>query len=161
MVFGYPGTTVEYLPSDAISQLIEVENPHKIAIRTAILGIMNAAMDADEALRIKYAAKAAGVANAWKKWQGETKGLKRFKTVENKQELEKKFENWAQGKEKYAGLLEEYRKLYQQRKELKLASVYQTEAGKKERRLSPLLHLFIQKSSVTNKRKTKLPIRLI
>lgn len=131
MVFGYPGTTVEYLPSDAISQLIEVENPHKIAIRTAILGIMNAAMDADEALRIKYAAKAAGVANAWKKWQGETKGLKRFKTVENKQELEKKFENWAQGKEKYAGLLEEYRKLYQQRKELKLASVYQTEAGKK------------------------------
>lgn len=131
MVFGYPGTTVEYLPSYAIAQLIEVENPHKIAIRTAILGIINAAMNSDEALRIKYAAKAAGVANSWKKWQGENKGLKRFRTIENKQQLEKEFENWAQGKKQYAGLLEEYRKLYQQRKELKLAAVYQTEAGKK------------------------------
>lgn len=131
MVFGYPGTTVEYLPSYAIAQLVDIENPHKIAIRTAILEIMNAAMNSDEALRIKYAAKAASVANSWKRWQGENKGLKRFNTIENKQQLEKEFGAWSQGKNEYEGLLSEYRELYQQRKDLILAFVYLTEAGKK------------------------------
>ncbi len=62
MIFGYPGTTNEYLPSHAIRQLTEVENPHKIAIRTAKLNVMNEAMDRSELTQIKYAAKAAGVA---------------------------------------------------------------------------------------------------
>ena len=71
MVFGYPGTTNEYLTSYAIDQIVSVEDPHKIKIRTAKLEVINAAMESDELLRIKYAAKAASVANAWKKWQGE------------------------------------------------------------------------------------------
>lgn len=66
MVFGYPGTTNEYLPSYAVDQLVELENPHKIAIRTAKLNIIKAAMNSSDLLRIKYASKAAGVANAWK-----------------------------------------------------------------------------------------------
>ena len=33
-------------------------------------------MRADDATRIKYASKYASVANYWKKWIGETKGLK-------------------------------------------------------------------------------------
>ena len=63
-------TTNEYLTSYAIEQLQNIENPHKIAIRTAKLNIINDAMESDELLRIKYASKAASVANAWKKWQG-------------------------------------------------------------------------------------------
>lgn len=74
MVFGYPGTTNEYLTSYAIEQLQNIENPHKIAIRTAKLNIINDAMESDELLRIKYASKAASVANAWKKWQEKPKG---------------------------------------------------------------------------------------
>lgn len=65
MVFGYPGTTNEYLTSCAIDQIASVEDPHKIKIRTAKLAVINA-MESDELLRIKYAAKAASVANAWK-----------------------------------------------------------------------------------------------
>jgi len=131
MVFGYPGTTQEYLTSYAIEQLTETENPHKVAIRTAKLNIMNEAMNRSELLRIKYAAKAAGVANAWKKWQGEIKGLKRFRTVECKRETEHKFAEWAQQYPEYAGLLENYKQLYQKRRELVLAGVYAQEAGKK------------------------------
>lgn len=129
MVFGYPGTTNEYLTSFAVAQIQDIENPHKIAIRTAKLNIMNEAMESDELLRIKYAAKAAGVANAWKKWQGEVKGLKRFNTVAQKQKLEQEFFRWASSKEKYNGLLDKYKKLYDRRKDLLLASAYLNEAG--------------------------------
>ncbi len=129
MVFGYPGTTKEYLPSFAIKQIAEIENPNKIAIRTAKLNILNAAMDSDELLRIKYAAKAAGVANSWKKWQGECKGLERFHTVKNKQRLEADFRQWAAGNEKYKDILGRYEELYKERKDLILASAYANEAG--------------------------------
>lgn len=129
MVFGYPGTTNEYLTSFAVEQVQDIENPHKIDIRTAKLNVINAAMESDELLRIKYAAKAASVANAWKKWQGEVKGLKRFNTVAQKQKLEQEFTRWASSKEKYNGLLDHYKELYEQRKDLILASAYLNEAG--------------------------------
>lgn len=131
MVFGYPGSTEEYLTSYAVRQIQEIENPHRIAIRTAKLNVINAAMAADELLRIKYASKAAGVANAWKKWQGEIRGLKRFRTVEKKQEEEKAFRIWAEGKPAYERLLGQYEHLYEQRRELILAASYLNEAGKR------------------------------
>lgn len=129
MIFGYPGTTNEYLPSHAIRQLTEVENPHKIAIRTAKLNVMNEAMDRSELTRIKYAAKAAGVANAWKKWQGEIKGLKRFHTIGNKEKQEAEFVKWAEGHKRYEGITERYRDLYARRENLIRAYVYASEAG--------------------------------
>lgn len=129
MIFGYPGTTNEYLPSYAIKQLVEIENPHKIAIRTAKLNVMNDAMNRSELLRIKYAAKAAGVANAWKKWQGEIKGLRRFHTVQNKESQEAEFAKWSEGKKRYDGILERYKSLYSQREALIQADIYANEAG--------------------------------
>lgn len=129
LVFGYPGTTNEYLTSYAVEQVQNIENPHKIAIRTAKLNVINKAMESDELLRIKYAAKAAGVANAWKKWQGEVKGLKRFNTVMQKQKLEQDFSQWADSKNKYEGLLDKYKEVYDRRKDLILASAYLNEAG--------------------------------
>lgn len=131
MVFGYPGTTTEYLPSYAIEQMQDIENPAKIAIRTAKLNVIDAAMESDELLRIKYAAKAASVANAWKKWQGETKGLKRFNTVGKKQQEEAAFRQWANDKKQYSTLLDRYKKLYDRRKDLILAASYLNEAGKR------------------------------
>ncbi len=131
MVFGYPGTTNEYLTSYAIEQIQQVENPHKIAIRTAKLNIIDAVMESDELLRIKYASKAASVANAWKKWQGEIKGLERFNTVAKKQQEEDNFRKWAEGKKEYSGLLDRYKQLYERRKELILALAYLNEAGKR------------------------------
>lgn len=131
MVFGYPGTTTEYLTSYAIDQIQNIEYPHRIAIRTAKLNVINQAMESDELLRIKYAAKAAGVANAWKKWQGEVKGLERFNTIATKQREEQAFRTWATDKPAYNMLLDKYKTLYGQRKELVLANAYLGEAGKK------------------------------
>lgn len=131
MVFGYPGTTNEYLTSYAIDQIANVEDPHKIKIRTAKLNVINDAMESDELLRIKYSAKAANVANAWKKWQGEIKGLDRFNTADNKRIVERNFNQWAQanGKTKYIGLTDRYKELYGAREEYILAAAYAIEAG--------------------------------
>ena len=113
MVFGYPGTTNEYLTSYAIDQIATVEDPHKIKIRTAKLDVINAAMESDELLRIKYAAKAASVANAWKKWQGESLGLERLGTLGKKRAYEERFARWAAGQPEYAGVLERLRSAYE------------------------------------------------
>jgi hypothetical protein len=145
VVFGYPGSTREYLPSFAIDQLVEVENPHKIRIRTAKLEIVDRAMESDELLRIKYSAKAAGIANSWKKWQGEVKGLKRFKSAEEKRQLEERFTAWAQDKPAYAGLVDRYRALYSTNHDYILAWIYATEAGTRGAEVMGLISQFRQK----------------
>ena len=129
MVFGYPGTTTEYLTSYALNLMTGVSNPHKINIRTNKLKVINSYMNADEGVRIKYAAKAAGVANSWKRWKGEIKGLKRFNTIKNKQEQEVNFQAWANNKTEYKNVLPELKKLYKEMEPYQLAYDYAVEAG--------------------------------
>jgi hypothetical protein len=133
MVFGYPGTTTEYLTSYALKMMTEVDNPHKIKIRTKKLDLMRADMDASPMVRIQYSAKYAGVANSWKRWQGEIKGLNRLNAIEKKEALEKKFEEWANStpelKKKYAGILAKMKTYYDQVTPLSLARDYAIEAG--------------------------------
>ena len=133
MVFGYPGTTTEYLTSHALKMMTEVDNPHKIKIRTKKLDLMRADMDASPLVRIQYSAKYAGVANSWKRWQGEIKGLRRLNAIEKKQELEAQFEKWANSqpelKKKYAGILKEMEGLYKELAPISLARDYALEAG--------------------------------
>ena len=92
MIFGFPGRTSEYLPSEAVRQIMEVNDPAKILIRDKTLGIMKRYMQTDEAIKIKYASKYAGIANAWKKWQGEILGLTRTNGVQKKLEYEAAFQ---------------------------------------------------------------------
>jgi hypothetical protein len=74
------------------------------------LDIMVNSMAADPAVRIKYASKYAGVANYWKKWLGESKGLERFHAVEKKKAFELAFQSWADKKGgPYAVILPAYR----------------------------------------------------
>jgi V8-like Glu-specific endopeptidase len=133
MVFGYPGTTKEYLTSYAIKQVVEIENPEKIEIRTKKLNIINEAMNSSELLRIKYASKAAGVANSWKRWIGEIKGLNRFNTIGEKQKLEAKFTEWVKASperiEKYGNVLPEMEKLYSQKEQYAYEYAYAIESG--------------------------------
>ena len=128
MVYGYPGRTNEYLMSDAVKYTAEKSNPHKIALRTLRLDIQKREMTKDQAVRIKYASKNASVANAWKKWQGEAKGIFRMRAIENKQEFEQKFTEWAKGKPEYENLVEKMHGLYNTIEELSLVQDYQTEA---------------------------------
>ena len=92
MVFGFPGRTQEYLPSVAVEQIVNDLNPAKIEIRDAALKIQDGFMRKDQAIKIQYASKYASIANYWKKWIGESKGLKKSNAVEIKQKFEKDFQ---------------------------------------------------------------------
>jgi hypothetical protein len=118
LVFGYPGTTQQYLPSLAIEQVIETVNPTRIAIRDLKLEIMSRYMQSDRAVAIQYSAKYARVSNAWKKWKGELLGLKRLDAVNVKQQQEKQFENWMnetdERKNSYSDILPAFNELYEE-----------------------------------------------
>ncbi|MHC1706482.1 MAG: S46 family peptidase [Bacteroidales bacterium] len=98
MVMGYPGRTDRYLTSYGVKLAIEVSNPTTVAIRDRRLSIMRNDMDASDAVRIKYASKYAGIANYWKYFIGQTKGLKRLKVYEKKKEQEAAFAAWVNAK---------------------------------------------------------------
>jgi hypothetical protein len=91
MVFGYPGRTQEYLPAVSVEQIVNDLNPAKIEVRDAALKVQDGFMRKDKAIKIQYAAKYASVANYWKKWIGETKGLKKSNAVQIKKDFEKDF----------------------------------------------------------------------
>ena len=91
MVFGFPGTTSEYLPAVAIQHITEEFNPTNIAIREAALKVIDAKMKESDAVRIKYASKQARIANAWKKWIGENLGIQKSGAVAKRRAFEATF----------------------------------------------------------------------
>ena len=112
MIYGFPGNTQEYVTSDAVDYVVNISNPMKIALRTIRLDIISEAQSKDVATRIAYAAKHANIANAWKKWQGESLGIERLGTVDKKKTYEKDFAAWAAGKPQYAHLLDSMHAAY-------------------------------------------------
>jgi hypothetical protein len=130
MVFGFPGRTQEYLPVVAIEQIVNSLNPAKIAIRDAALKVQDGFMRKDQAIKIQYASKYASVANYWKKWIGESQGLKKSNAVQIKKEFEKEFQNRVakSGKsDEYGNLLANFEKNYKAIDQYALARDYFTE----------------------------------
>lgn len=115
-VYGFPGTTQEYIPSYAVDMTALQRNPIAIGLRQQRLDIIDKAMESDKLTRIQYSAKAAGISNTWKKMIGESRGIKRLDGIEKKQEFEKTFQEWTQSNTetnaKYGELLPAFRKLY-------------------------------------------------
>jgi Peptidase S46 len=93
MVYGFPGRTNEYLSAAAVQQTGEVLNPARIAIRDKTLRIMEDAMKTSTDVKISYIAKKLGLANSWKKWQGESLGLRTYKVADKKRVYEEEFTN--------------------------------------------------------------------
>ncbi|MCD4694684.1 MAG: S46 family peptidase, partial [Bacteroidales bacterium] len=116
-VFGYPGTTHEYLPSYGIELQVNTINPIRIGIRDKRIAIFNEFMNKSPETRLQYAAKHAGISNGWKKWIGENRGIKRLKTIEQKKQFEAEFTKWVNTseelKEKYSTLLPEFNSTYE------------------------------------------------
>ncbi len=129
MVLGYPGTTQQHIPSYAVDLKKNHINPLRIKLRETRLNVMNKHMEQDKAVRIKYASKYAGISNGWKKWIGEIQGLERFKTIENKQKLEKEFKQWAKKHPNYQGIVEKYESLYAQLTPLQEGFYYAIESA--------------------------------
>ena len=131
LVFGYPGSTEEYEPSYSLELTTQVVNPARIQIRDTKLSVINLAMQNDKHTRIKYASKQSGIANGWKKWQGENNGLERLNAIDKKQKLELKFQEWTeQDKEhtkKYGNIISDYKNYYAKLTPFELAYHYWVE----------------------------------
>jgi hypothetical protein len=115
MVMGYPGRTQEYLPAVAVEQIVNTLNPARIEVRDAALKVQDAIMRKDNAIKIQYASKNASIANSWKKWIGESKGLKKSNAIGIKKDFEKDFQQKVikAGKQaEYGNLLSDFEKNY-------------------------------------------------
>ena len=128
LVYGFPGRTQEYIMSEGVRYVSEVSDPAKIALRTMRLDIQRKYMSQSQKIRIQYSSKNAGVANAWKKWQGEMKGINRLGTVEAKREYEKRFAEWAAGTE-YSTILPRLDSLYRALEPYTFAKEYYSETA--------------------------------
>ena len=127
-VYGFPGRTQEYIMSEGVRYVSEVSDPAKIALRTMRLDIQRKYMSQSQKVRIQYSSKNASVANAWKKWQGEMKGINRLGTVDAKREYEKRFAEWAAGTE-YSTILPRLDSLYRALEPYTFAKEYYSETA--------------------------------
>jgi len=131
MVFGFPGRTTQYLHSAAVEQIRSVNDPAKIAIRDEALKVIDGYMRKDEQIKIKYAAKYAGIQNSYKKWQGEVLGLTRTDAVGKKKNFEATFQKRVDAnpafKVKYGNLLNDLANQYALMEPYGLARDYYTE----------------------------------
>jgi hypothetical protein len=101
-------------------------------VRDAALKVQDGFMRKDQAIKIQYASKYASVANYWKKWIGESKGLKKSNAVEVKQKFETDFQQKVikAGKEAaYGNLLRDFEKNYAEIKDYALARDLFTEVA--------------------------------
>jgi len=131
MVFGYPGSTSEYVTSYHIDMVKNYLNPKMIDIRTKKIEIMESAINSDPLIRIQYSAKKAGLANSWKRWIGESQGLENMKTIDKKREFENNLTIWINEDKdrinKYGNILEKYKELYTGYKEYYVVNSYTNE----------------------------------
>ena len=127
IVFGFPGRTQEYLPSFAVEQIVNTLNPAKIEIRDAALKVQDGFMRKDQAIKIQYASKYASVANYWKKWIGESQGLKKSNAIQLKKDYESEFLKQVAKNDKqaeYGNLLSSFEKNYSAINDYALARDY-------------------------------------
>ncbi|WP_276133699.1 S46 family peptidase [Polluticoccus soli] len=95
MVYGFPGTTMEYISSYQLNHIANIIDPIRIEARTKKLDVWNENMQQSRDVFLKYTSKKASLANGWKKWQGEVRGLKLNNVPAKKQAYEAKFQGWA------------------------------------------------------------------
>lgn len=95
MIYGFPGSTQQYITSDQLAQVQDIMDPIRIDVRTQKLRIWKDAMEKDRSVFLKYTAKKNGVSNGWKKWQGELRGLELNDVAGIKRQREYEFQAWA------------------------------------------------------------------
>ena len=132
MTIGFPGSTSRYIPSFAVENRMKDQNEPRIEVRGIKQDIWRAAMNADQATRIKYASKYARSSNYWKNSIGMNKALLKLGVLAQKRAEETSFEGWvaASGKKAqvYKGILSEMEGAYKQLGTIERQSMYLREA---------------------------------
>ena len=133
MVMGYPGSTDRFLSSWGIEQALNLHNPSVVDVRDLKLKTMKKHMDADLAVRIKYAAKYAQTANYWKYYIGQSKGLRALDVHGKKESIEDQFTAWVNESEErqveYGEALTMISEFYRETEATAKSDAYALEAG--------------------------------
>ncbi|NOU58664.1 S46 family peptidase [Marinifilum caeruleilacunae] len=109
MVYGFPGSTKQYLTARAVQQIAEVTNYHGIKIREAKMEIISKAMNKNEDLWLKYSDFMAKTSNSLLRWKAELRGIEKLDLVNLKRKEEEAFTQWINSseelKKKYAEVI--------------------------------------------------------
>lgn len=128
LVFGYPGSTEQFITSDAVEMTIKDVNPVAIQQRGTRLNIMKKYQNQSTEIRLMYSGKANSISNGWKKWIGENKGLIECKVVDKKLAREKEFTEWLSQnpdmQAQYGQVLPTLHNLYAQVRPLQRSTTY-------------------------------------
>lgn len=116
MILGYPGRTNRWMPAQGVAQNINYAYPAWVEGSKLGMDVMKKHMAANDAVRLNYASKYAGVANYWKNRQGMIDALNQHQTVDTKTTAEKEFQHWADKKEykgKYGNVIKDINAFYE------------------------------------------------
>ena len=89
MVMGYPGTTARYASAAEMNQAINVERPVVNHLRGYQMDVYRKWMNADPAIRMKYANNFFNLSNVAEMEEGEGECMHRFGVIERRKEWEK------------------------------------------------------------------------
>jgi hypothetical protein len=159
IVTGYPATTNRYLTSFALQTSLEQTNPAIIDLLGKQLEVMKKYMDADDAVRIKLASDYASLANTWKYFLGQNEGLKKSAIIQEKKNIEKRFNKWLKQSKndvvagEYMNTLSNIDKAYKEYRKINVEAIYasqlqySTTVGSVADELHPLADLLKEKTS--------------
>jgi len=109
MIWGFPGSTDRYLTAKGVEFTTEYYFPPLIDVFGKKLETWKKHMNEDQAVRIKYASQYAMIANSWKYFIGQRKGVKNLDVIGTKEKYQKEFMNWVNSdperKEKYGNVI--------------------------------------------------------
>ena len=122
-------TSPDGKPAAYAKENIPLKPKHHLPVsareRTVKINILREMMNADQAVKIKYASKYAGCSNYWKYSNEQNIALKKLNTMKVKKEVEQEYYDWALDKDpKYRAALKLIEQSYADRKEVQAALTY-------------------------------------
>jgi len=128
MILGFPGRTNRFATSWSVQNLLERRHPTVINVRTERLNIINAFAEKYPDIRLLYAGRYLGIANLWKNSIGQIEHLNRFGIVEQKQNIEADFREFATQNPEFADVLRDIENAYQVISQYEIPMRFQLEA---------------------------------
>ncbi|MBN2616191.1 MAG: S46 family peptidase [Bacteroidales bacterium] len=95
MTWGFPGSTTRYMTAPELKFRMADYMPPLITAFGKKLEIWKKHMDANQDVRIKYSSEYAMIANSWKYFVGQTKGVRDLGVIKEKEAFDQKFNQWA------------------------------------------------------------------
>ena len=133
MIWGFPGSTNRYMTASELQFRMAHYFPPLIEAFGKKLETWKKHMDANQAVRIKYASNYAMIANSWKYFIGQKRGVKKQHVIEKKQAFDDQFTQWAEAdptrKSVYGNVVKEIADSYSQQAKVIEPLIYASVTG--------------------------------